>query len=138
MRVLLDTNVVIDLLLKREPWFTEALAFRQALQANDIVGYVSATTVTDIFYIARRLADLAVAHAIVRNCLDAFEICTVDGTVLDRATRLPGTDFEDNVQIVCALQVHLDAIVTRDAGEFRDSPVPAWSPAEVARHLGQP
>ena len=89
MRILLDTNVVLDFLLKREPWFSQAANFWQAIERELVRGYVSATTVTDIFYIARRSGGLAVAHAAVRECLAAFDICPVDRHALEQAAALP-------------------------------------------------
>jgi predicted nucleic acid-binding protein len=78
MRVLLDTNVLLDVLLKRDPWVTECSAVWQAHDEGQVVGHVMACAITDIFYIARRLAGLETAHTAVRICLEAFEICTVD------------------------------------------------------------
>ena len=63
MRVLLDTNVVIDWLLEREPWLSEALTFWQRVDAKQILCFITATTITDIFYITRQLTDLARARA---------------------------------------------------------------------------
>ena len=65
MDVLLDTNIVLDLVLEREPWITDAQEFRQALGAGRLIGHISATAVTDVFYIVRRAAGLPAAHRAV-------------------------------------------------------------------------
>ena len=98
MRVLLDTNVVLDVLLKRAPWVVEASAIWRANDDGRIVGYLMASALTDIFYIARRLAGKEAARAAVQTCLDAFEFCPVDRNTLEQAHLLSGTDFEDNPQ----------------------------------------
>jgi predicted nucleic acid-binding protein len=135
MRVLLDTNVVLDVLLGREPWLADASALWQASDDGRLTGFITATTLTDIFYVARRLADLARARQAVQVCLAAFEIVPVDRAALERAQQMRGPDFEDNVQIACAEAGRLDAIVTRDGVNFATSPIPIWSPADCRQRL---
>lgn len=135
MRVLLDTNILLDHLLQRAPWAEQAAAIWQAVDQGRLRGHVTATVITDVFYIARRHTDLATAHAAVRICLATFEVITVDRYALQQALTLPGSDFEDNVQIACAVIAELDALVTRDPGGFRASPVPVLSPAELLQRL---
>ena len=72
MHILFDINVVLDVLLNRKPWVTEAAAVWRAKDEGQIVGYILASAMTDIFYIARRLAGLEIARTTVRTCLEAF------------------------------------------------------------------
>ncbi len=90
-----------------------------------------------IFYIVRRNADLARARRVVSECLDSFEILPVDRSTLELARTLTGPDFEDNLQIACAVVARLDAIVTRDPRGFAGSPVPVHSPAEFLARLSK-
>jgi predicted nucleic acid-binding protein len=136
MRILLDTNVVLDVLLRREPWVSEASAIWKANDDGRMVAYLMASALTDIFYIARRLVGLEAARAAVQTCLEAFEFCPVDRHTLERAHVLSGTDFEDNLQMVCAEIAQLDAIVTRDPGDFKNSTITALTPANVLARLG--
>lgn len=135
MRVLLDTNVVLDVLLSRAPWLEPAQALWQASDAGTLTAYLTATTLTDVFYVARRLTEFRRARQAVQVCLDAFEIVTVDRSALERAQQLSGADFEDNVQIACAEAAGLEAIVTRDTTSFEGSPIAVWSPAECLGRL---
>lgn len=135
MRILLDTNVVLDVLLKREPWQAEASALWQAVDGGQVTAYVPASAITDIFYVARKLTDIVRARQSVQVCLDAFNVGTVDRAVLERAQALSGADFEDNVQIACAEANGLDAIVTRDPSDYEGSPIAVWSPAECLQNL---
>jgi predicted nucleic acid-binding protein len=135
MRVLLDTNVVLDVLLKREPWEKDAAALWEAVDAAQLAAYLPASAITDIFYVARRITDLARARLSVRVCLDAFNIAAIDRAILERAQILSGSDHEDNVQIACAESNGLDAIVTRNPSDFAGSPVAVWSPAECLAQL---
>ncbi len=134
MRVLFDTNVVLDVLPSRDPWVAQSSAAWQANDEGRIVGYITACTIADIFYIARRLTTLKTARATVRICLDAFEVCAVDLQALEQAEALPGSDFEDNLQIACASIAGL-AILTRDKSGFQIAAMPVLTPAELLTQL---
>lgn len=94
-----------------------------------------ATAVTNLFYIARKLVGLPLALQGVSDCLAAFDIVPVDRSVLTEATSLPGSDFEDNVLIRCAVASQMDVIVTRNLGDFVYSPVEAISPADLLARI---
>jgi predicted nucleic acid-binding protein len=133
-RVLFDTNVVLDVLLKRSPWDVDAATW-QACDDGKIMGCVVASTLTDIFYIARKQKGLTGARDAVRVCLDAFAICVVDRQALELAVDLLGNDFEDNLQIACASLANLDLILTRDKNGFKDATIPVLSPDELVIQL---
>lgn len=133
LRILIDTNVVLDQLLQREPWHSQAQEVWQARDIRRIVAYVPASVLTDIFYLARRQVGIGGAHAAVARCLSQFGLIEVNRALLKEALAMPGADFEDNVQIACAQRARLDLIVTRDLAGFRDSPIPAVEPSEAAR-----
>ena len=113
----------------------DSFAAWQASDERKITGYIGAAALTDTFYIARRLQGLERAKQAVRACLKAFEICAVDRQALEQAERLPGNDFEDNLQIACAIFAHVDAILTRDGTGFEASPIPALSATELLLKL---
>jgi predicted nucleic acid-binding protein len=135
MRVLLDTNMALDVLLQREPWLADARRLWQVADEDRLEARLPASTLTDIFYVARRLADLSRVRQAVQVCLDAFEIAPVDRLVLERAQVLSGVDFGDNVQIACAELNDLEAIVTRNADNYEGSTVAIWSPRECVERL---
>lgn len=134
-QVLFDTNVVLDALLRRAPWDVDAAACWQACDDGKILGCLTASSLTDIFYIARKQKGQAVALDTIRLCLDAFAICAVDRRALEEAIDLLGNDFEDNLQIACATLAGIDAIVTRDKDGFHDSLIPALMPSELLTQL---
>lgn len=131
MRLLLDTNVILDVLLNRQPWVHDAARIWQAISDYRHTGYLTASAVTDIFYVVRRQAGLLVASQAVSVCLRSLEICTVDREVLEISARLRGNDFEDNLQIACAIRDGLDAVVTRDPSGFRHAGVLVLFPSDV-------
>jgi predicted nucleic acid-binding protein len=131
MDVLLDTNIVLDVLLNRPPFVTSSIAVWQAQDDGAIIGHIAATTLTNIFFIVRKVAGLNDARAAVRICLDAFTICAVDRQTLEMAEQLPGNDFEDNVQIACAIIAGAVAIITRDKTGFTAAPMAVYTPDEL-------
>ena len=137
MRVLLDTNIILDLLLKRDPWFSEAKALFDAHAEGKLAAHISASMLTDVFYIVGRLLGREQARVAVQTCLSAFEVCAVDREALEAAIALPGADFEDNLQLVCANRSNLAAIVTRDKDGFAGADMPVLSPAEMIMRLAR-
>lgn len=135
MKILLDTNVALDLFLGRPPWNKEAEQIWQAHLDNVVQAHVAASAVTDIFYILSRELGLEVAQEAVDRLLRAVDIVAVDHGVLNYAHHLPGKDFEDNVQIACAARAKVGAIVTRNKTDFRLATVPVFTPAEFVAEL---
>jgi predicted nucleic acid-binding protein len=136
MRVLFDTNVLLDALLAREPFAMNAAFLLKAVEAEKLEGFVSATTMTDVHYIVKRQTKNDVtAMSAVSRLLALMEICAVDRSVLEQAVALGFSDFEDAVQIGCAISLGLDAIVTRDVSGFAGSPISAILPEALKNHL---
>jgi predicted nucleic acid-binding protein len=137
MRVLIDTNIVLDFLLQREPFSQDAELLFQAISAGQIIGYVTATTLTDIFYISRkRTRSVEQARQAVSEILTAMVICPINRAVLESAFNSGLVDFEDAVQIFGAVAQGLDAILTRDSKGFLSSPIPILSIQEMLKQLG--
>ena len=135
MRILLDTNVLLDVLLKRGDWLANAETIWQAGIDGRLAGCVTASSVTDIYYISRRLVSMQAARRVVRQCLDCLDILSVDNEILEHAYALANDDFEDALQIAAATRDNLDAIVTRDPNGFSASPINVLSPAELITRL---
>ena len=87
MKVLIDTNIILDFLLQRKPFFQDAELLFEAVSTGQIIGYVTATTLTDIFYIARKHAgSIEVARQAVSETLTVMAICSVDRAILESAS----------------------------------------------------
>ncbi len=135
MRVLFGTNVILDVLLDRKPWVQESGMLWRANDEGRIIGYIVASSFTDIFYIARRLTDRQTALSAIKICLNAFEICPVSRETLERAASLSGWDFEDNLVMACAELLGLDVIVTRNQVDFANATVSVLTPSELLAQL---
>ena len=137
MKVLIDLNVVLDVILQRQPWLNPSQAIWDANCGGRIYGYLVATSLTNLFYIARRVIGSDQARLAVGTCLQSFSILGVDESVLQRADALPGVDFEDNVQLAAAESSQMDVIVTRDPQGFAGAPMPVLAPDEFLVQLGK-
>lgn len=135
MRVLLDTNIVLDFLLEREPFLMDADALFQTIRSGRVEGYITATTLTDIFYIARKNKGIERARQDIFDLLALMQICSVDRSILETAISSNLPDFEDAVQIACALNENLDAIITRDTQDFADACLQILSAGELLERL---
>lgn len=135
MKVLLDVNIILDVLLNRAPWVTDSAATWDAHRAGEVVAHVAAFAVPTAFYIMRRQSDLRRAHEGVRLCLESLEIAPIARSTLQLARRQTGSDYEDNLQIACAVEAGLDAIISRDPAGFAQSPIPVLTPAALLLQL---
>ncbi len=138
MKVLLDTSVLLDLLLKRLPWASNMVTVWNAHRRGDIDAFIAAFGLPTVFYIVRKQTDLATARTAIADCLATLHIAPVDQTALLAAQAMPGADFEDNLQIACAINSGMDLIVTRDPRGFAHSPLPVSTPADLVARLPGP
>ena len=131
MRVLIDTNVVLDLLLDRRPFAEAATRIFALVEESRIEGFLCATTVTTVDYLLGQSLTPAKAHDALQKLLDLFEIAPVNRSVLEQALRSKISDFEDAVLEQAGRLVAVDAITTRNIKDFKKSTVPIFDPAEL-------
>ena len=132
MNVLFDTNVILDALLDREPWAEPAVDLFDRVEAGRTIGYLGATTLTTIHYIARRNVGTTAAQRMTKDLLQLFEVAPVNRAVLEGAS-LGFEDFEDAVLHEAGRLAGATAVVTRDTSGFSGSstastPQIRWSP----------
>jgi predicted nucleic acid-binding protein len=135
MKILIDTNIVLDLLLEREPFVENAIALFERIEQGDLEGAIAATTVTNIFYIIRKTEGREIAITAINRLLIGLRFCAVDKQTVETALNLGLKDFEDSIQLACATLNQLDGIVTRDRKDFIGSNLPIYSPTELLNQL---
>jgi predicted nucleic acid-binding protein len=131
VKVLFDTNVILDVLLEREPHVGTAARLFSLVDNGDLDGSICATTATTVFYIAERSFGPKRAQSLVRDLLGLFDVATVDRDVLTRAIALDFADFEDAVLHEAASVGGMAAIVTRDRPGFANATLPIFDPHEL-------
>ncbi len=130
MRVLLDTNVILDLFLNRQGFVGEAAALWEANERGQIEAFVSAITPVNVFYFTRKVSGLESARQAVSKLIISLRISQIDAQVIRAAENLPMKDYEDAVQVASAIAANLDAIVTRNLSDYKNSPLPVYSPSD--------
>ena len=131
MKVLIDTNVVLDVLLLRRPFAEAAARLLALVEESKIQGFLCATTVTTIDYLLGQALPPNDARAALKRLLDLFEMAPVNRPVLEQALLSSISDFEDAVLEQSARLVDADIIATRNVVDFKKSMVPALDPQEL-------
>jgi len=130
MTILLDTNVALDILLNRKPWYVNAALIFGMAQQNFFKGYVSASTVTDLFYITAKENGKKTAREAIKRLLKVFYPATVTDKNIYQALEMEWDDFEDSVQFTVGMDLSVDYIVTRNIKDFTFSSIDVVTPEQ--------
>ncbi len=131
MKLLLDTNVLIDYFVRREPFFKGWTALRTAEAFSDVELWVSAKSYTDIFYVAHRAVNSKALQNAFEESMAFFKICSLTSEDIRHATEMAWDDFEDCLMYVAAEKVKADCLVTRDKAGFIRAKIPTKSVEET-------
>jgi len=137
-RLLLDIDVLLDVLLDRDPWAESASALWAAVESGKARGFIPAQGVTTIHDLMRKARGGAFADRGVSDLLSVFGVARVDATVLKAALALRFADFEDAVCAAAGAASRCDLLVTRDPAGFRGSAIEVASPGEALIRLSRP
>ena len=132
MKLLIDTNVVLDVLLRREPFFRTAAEVLSLTQRDEVREYVSASAITDIYYIAnKQMKDRDAVRDLLKRLLMIVSVAAVSKWEIQNALNLAWGDFEDSVQYSVALLNEMDGIVTRNPSDYQDANIRIWLPEQA-------
>ena len=137
IHVLLDTNVLLDVLLRRQPHAAASEAVWTAAERGKIRGFVAAHSVTTIHYLVQHQLGAPMAKSVVARVLRTLSAAAVDRAALEEALAMKGTDFEDNVAAAAARLAGCEAIVTRDPKGFRGSGLRVLQPEMMLALIGR-
>jgi predicted nucleic acid-binding protein len=137
MTALLDTNVVLDILLERQPWYTEAALIFGLSEKKLINCFVSASSITDIFYLAEKEHGKQTARDSIKRLLQVFNPATVTSANIRQALELEWNDFEDSLQFIVGESLSVDFIVTRNVKDFTSSAIVVVTPAQFIQHIAE-
>ncbi len=130
MKVIVDTNVVLDVLLSRQPFASAAAKVFALTEQSRIEAWVCATTVTTIDYLLSQSLPRDKAREAVRGLLTIFDVALVNKSVLERALASPMRDFEDAVVAEAGVLAGARMIVTRNTRDFSRASLPVLTPQE--------
>jgi len=118
VKVLLDTNIIIDVALERQPYFTNSETVLAFVEQGQIEGYISASTISDLYYLIRKQKGRDLTIEFLQEILTFCQIATVNQAAIIMAFTTNFKDFEDSIQYSTAVVNKLDAIITRNPQDF--------------------
>lgn len=136
MKAVFDTNVVLDVLLEREPFLQQSAAALSLAEAGKIEGYLAATTFITLEYLAAKKLGRLGALSQLKQLLTFLKVARVDDSVVRVAIEANPRDFEDAIIASAAVAAGIESIVTRDGKGFSQFPVSPFLPSVLVERLG--
>ncbi|MBP5751312.1 MAG: PIN domain-containing protein [Treponema sp.] len=139
MKVLVDTNVFLDCLLKRQNLYEGS---KQVIQycLFSVQGFIAAHSFSDMFYVLHETEkrSLDYCRSTILKLCQTFEVCTIDKQrIMNAAQNLNFEDFEDALQNECAYYSGVDYIITRNASDFENASAPVISPEDFVTLMSE-
>jgi predicted nucleic acid-binding protein len=138
MKVLIDTNIVLDVLLNRQPYCQDAAKIIVLSEKEIIESYVSASAITDIFYITQKeYKNKQITIDLLKKTLEVISVATITGNNIYQALDLEWNDFEDSVQYIVGESISADYIITRNVDDFDSSTIKIVTPEQFLNILSE-
>lgn len=132
MRCIIDTNIFLDVLMRRQPFYADSKTVLTLCEEKKLFGFVTASSVTDIFYLVRKAVGSAdEAYSAVGHILEIIKVLTVTNEDVYTAFLKKSRDFEDCLMAVCAKSNKCDGIVTRNVKDFTSFPIDVYTPENI-------
>lgn len=135
MKVLFDTNIILDVLLDRQPFSEHASYLLSRVERSEMTGFLCATTVTTIHYLLSKHLDKGKANTCIHSIMALFEVAAVNRLVIEKALESRFTDFEDSVLHESAIHAGAEYIVSRNIKDFKNAKIPVFPPIEFLSML---
>ncbi len=135
MVLLIDANIILDVLMNRQPFVKDSSLIWKLCEAERATGYVSTLAFADMMYIMRKELSSEMIEEVFRKLKLIFEFADFSPAILEKAVEMKWKDFEDAVQSATAEQIHADYIITRNVRDFKQSRVIASTPSELLARI---
>ena len=135
MKLLIDTNVILDVLCNRPDFVEDASKIFKLCEIKKVDGYISALLVPNIVYIMRKELDSAKIKEILEKLSLIFTIVDLKAEDIKKAANLDYKDYEDALQSICAKRIKANYIVTRNIKDYSNSPITAIKPSELLERI---
>ena len=133
MKILFDTNVILDVMLLRKPFLKFSTLILAEVERKKIDGYICSTTVTTIHYLVSKVKGSREAKNQIKELLQLFKVSQVDKVILESALQSKFQDYEDSVLHESALREGLDGIVTINTKDYHHSKLQIFDPEELLK-----
>lgn len=136
MKIMCDTNVIIDLLLEWEPFVDNSYKVLNLCEKHQIDGFVSASSITDIYYLVRKYTHSPeLAYKAIGKLLEIVKVCCVSNNDVLTVFQKKVKNFEDCLVATCAKSIHCDYIVTRNKKDFEEFDIPFLTPTKLLQQI---
>jgi predicted nucleic acid-binding protein len=133
--ILIDLNILLDVLQKREPFYENSARVLSLIESGFVEGYISAHSVTTLYYLFQKGRSSADAKAAITNLLQFLKVAPINQETIDQALNLEMNDFEDAVQMIAAIQCKVDCLVTRNTKDYQAILLPVMEPVEFLNSI---
>jgi len=131
LKILFDTNVILDVLLNRAPFVDMSANLVSSVESDVIEGYLCATTITTLDYLISKSRNRETAKIEIQKILTLFQIAEVNSTVLSMAINSGFADFEDAGQYFSGKCCNVNGLVTRNTKDYKQAALPIYTPDEL-------
>ena len=135
MRLLIDGNIILDVLQNREPHVVDSAKIWKLCETDQVEGYVSALTFSNLVYIMRKELSPEKINEVFKSLGLIFRFTDLTVSDLTKAAEQQWDDFEDALQAATAERIHADNIITRNVKDFKQSKIVAFTPTELLARL---
>ena len=137
-KVFVDTNIILDIFLKREPFFNNSQNAVLEIVKNDFIPHISGSSVTDLYYICKKSGmEKDTILEKLKQLLKAFEVLVIDKSSISNAISSDIKDFEDAVQIMACKKEKVDLIITRNKKDFKTDWTQTQTPQEFLASISK-
>ncbi len=131
MKILFDTNIILDVLLLRKPYYTSATFLLSEVEHGNIEGYLCPTTITTIGYLVSKVKGTSDAKKIIKNLINIFKLTELNQQVFETACNHKINDYEDAVLHESARLSNIEGIITRNIKDFKYASINVYDPEEL-------
>lgn len=136
MRVFLDTNVLLDVLARRGPFYADSAQVWTLAETGRVTGFISTLSLPNLFYLLRRINGQKGARKAMSILRDIFSLVPLDTQIVNQAIDADAADFEDAIQFFIALRTGATALITRNPRDFPSQDIAIQTPTEfLAAHF---
>ena len=129
MKILIDTNILLDFIIGREPFYENADKILKLCANKKVKGYLAAHSVTNLYYIMRKYFQNNDCREIIKNLLEFLDVIEIDkDKILESLNDNTFKDFEDRLQVECAKSININYLITRDLKDYVNSKIECVSP----------
>lgn len=130
MNLFLDTNILFDVLAKRDPFYVDSAAAWSLVETGRLQGFISVISFNNVYYVMRRTTGVSAADKAIRLLRDVFQMVSLDARVMNQSIDSGFSDFEDAIQYFSAIHANASILLSRNVDDFPRDGLPVLTPAE--------